>query len=57
MAGTEEVVAWRVMFFAESLPQLILILTAPSLPLFLNLKVPCFIILREAPREGGTVKI
>lgn len=48
MAGPDGVVAWRVMFLAESLRQGTLIHTAFSLPLLLNLKVPCFIVLQGA---------
>lgn len=67
MAGPDGVVAWRVTFLAESLHQAILIHTAFSLPLLLNLKVPCFNILQGAslwmaeaagaPREGGAAGI
>lgn len=66
MAGPDGVVAWRVMFLAQNLHQGILLHTAFSLPLLLNLKVPCFIVLHGAPlwmaeaagapREGGAAE-
>lgn len=52
MAGAEGVAVWRVMFWAESLPQGTLILTASPLPLLLNLRLPPLIDFKGLPCEG-----
>lgn len=52
MAGAEGGAVWRVMFWAESLPQGTLILTASPLPLFLILKAPSSVRLQGTPCEG-----